>query len=173
MGDLGTFGALPAPRSGFPARIPDTFTFAGQKFRVAEEVGAMPLLRFAAAADAGLDSDTLNGLVAMQEMIRDTIHPEDWTRFQRVATEAKASGEVLMAICQALYQAISARPTDRPTDSSDGPPPTSSVSSAPYSYAPPPSGPVLLQAQAPIQTPTASGGYTTFDPGLLAPLPTP
>lgn len=154
---------------------PDEFDFCGQSFRVAEEVGAMPLLRFAAAAGQGLDSESLDGLVAMMEMIRDTIHPDDWTRFQRVATDEKAGGDLLMEVCQALYQHIAARPTVRPTDSSSGPSATSSDSNPPSSYAPSPFAhagtPGTYGAGPVLAIPT--NGSTVSPPGLLAPSPTP
>lgn len=171
MAKVGSFGAardrsLQLRNGGEP----DTFDFCGQEFRVADEVGAMPLLRFAAAADSGLDTEDMAGLVAMMEMVRDCIHPDDWPRFQKVATEEKAGGELLMEVCQGLYAHIAARPTVRPADSSAGPSPTGNGMSTPVYSAPALSGPVTVQ---PAQTiPSAGPGYTVSPPGLLAQSPT-
>jgi hypothetical protein len=48
--------------------------FMGERFRLADRVGLMPLLRFANASKAGLDSDDFEGMAAMYAMIRGVIH---------------------------------------------------------------------------------------------------
>jgi hypothetical protein len=99
--------------------------FLGKSFRMADRIGLMPLMKFAHAASAGLDSDDMAGLVAMYEMIRDCVHPEDWPRFEQHAVEERADSEQLMALVGRVIETLSARPTRRPTDSSVGPQPTS------------------------------------------------
>jgi hypothetical protein len=163
MAVVGSFGAARAAALKAARPEPDTFLFCGETFRVADEVGAMPLMRFAAAAASGLDSADMDGLVAMTEMIRDTINPEDWARFQQVATDNKADGELLMEVCQGLYEHISARPTVKPTDSSDGLQTTGSGSSGPAST--PPESPAVM-----VAVPTANG-FSASPPGPLATLP--
>ena len=48
--------------------------FLGQRFRLAESVGLMPLMQFAQAAKRGVDTDDMDGLAAMYVVIRDCIH---------------------------------------------------------------------------------------------------
>lgn len=119
MALIGEFGAAVAEQD--PDREPDQFKFYGELFTVADRVGSMPLLRFAAAAASGADSAEQEGLAAMHDLLRDCLSTDDWRRFQQVAQENKADGDELLAICRAVYQALSGRPTRRPSDSSDGP----------------------------------------------------
>lgn len=105
--------------------------FLGESFRLGESVGLMPLMKFAHAANSGLDSDDMAGLAAMYAMIRDTVHPDDWERFERHAIDQHAEGDELMAFVGKAIEAISARPTRRRSVSSDGAPPTSPSSTEP------------------------------------------
>jgi hypothetical protein len=52
----------------------NSIEFLGERFRLAENVGMMPLLRYANASKQGLDSDDLEGMAAMYAMIRGIIH---------------------------------------------------------------------------------------------------
>lgn len=95
--------------------------FFGGRFQVAERVGLMPLMRFAKVAKSGVDSDDMAGLAAMYDLLEQCIAPADWQRFQDAADKARADGEELMKVVQTAIELISARPTGRPSDSSDGP----------------------------------------------------
>ena len=174
MADLGAFGAALDTAQRRPDAELDTFQFCGHTLRVAEAVGAWPLLKFGKAADSGLDTEDAAGIAAMYDMIADTVDPRDWPLFQKVATDKKVKGDVLMSVCQALYQAIAARPTDRPADSSDGPQTTSSDSSG-LSSAPPASSPAAPAPEAvvaptpqpaavPVATPTGSWASAPASP---------
>lgn len=107
--------------------------FLGESFRLGESVGLMPLMKFAHAANSGMDSDNLDGLAAMYALIRDTVHAEDWDRFERHAIDKHAEGDELFAFVGKAIEAISARPTRRRSDSSDGAPSTSPSSMEPSS----------------------------------------
>ena len=109
-----------------PARL----EFLGESFRLAESVGLMPLMKFAHHANNGLDSDDMAGLAAMYALIRDTVHADDWDRFERLAIDKRADGDELMEFVGRAIEAISARPTRRRSVSSDGAPPTSPNSTA-------------------------------------------
>lgn len=153
MALIGEFGA--AARDADPNVEPDEFRFYGHSFGVAQEVGAMPLLRFAAIADAGTQADELAGLAAMYELLRDCLVPEPvevatgrmvevegqmvaemrtlhgWPKFQKVAADNKVDADELMRVCGAVYQAITGRPTRRPSASADGSPETTESSREP------------------------------------------
>lgn len=123
--------------------------FLGARFRTADKVGLMPLMRFAMTARKGVQSDDLDGLAAMYTLIRDCIdqtRPQkavlddngepviqdgepvteddgasEWDRFEQHAIDAKAEAEDLFKVVSDVIQALSARPTRRPGDSSAGP----------------------------------------------------
>lgn len=94
--------------------------FCGEEFKVADNVGGMPLLEFAAAAKSGLDSSELDGLAAMFAMIRDTLAEGEWDRFRDVAKKHKAPVSQLMEVCTSIYAALSNRPTQTASDSPSG-----------------------------------------------------
>ena len=68
---------------------PPSITFMGEKYRIADKIGVMPLLMFAAAAESGLSLSDQKGLAAMYRMLEDCIHPDDWGRFQTDITFKK------------------------------------------------------------------------------------
>lgn len=119
---------------------PERLEFLGESFRLGESVGLMPLMKFAHAANSGLDSDDMAGLAALYALVRDTVHPEDWDRFERLAIEKHAEGEELMEFVGKAIEAISARPTRRRSVSSAGASSTSPSSTGTSSVKPAPAG---------------------------------
>jgi len=93
-------------------------TVLGHSYKVADKVGLMPLLKFAHAADQGIDSQDIEGLNAIYEMLNDCIAPADWDRFQKEMTKEKAFVDDLLPVVQQAIQIISARPTGEPSGSS-------------------------------------------------------
>jgi hypothetical protein len=103
----------------------DTIEFKGLRFRMAESVGLMPLMRFAKVAKAGVDSNELEGLTAMYDLLQQCIHDDDWLRFEQHATDTRADGDELMTVTRDVMAKMAERPTKRPSDTSDGPRTTS------------------------------------------------
>src|SRR5690348_6239631 len=99
----------------------ETIEFHGEQFTLAEDVGTMPLLRFAKLAQDDTDSEDMAGLAAMYDLIEMCFDARDWQRFQAAATRHKAKGSELLAVVSQVFQVLAARPTQRPSDSSDGP----------------------------------------------------
>lgn len=130
MGVVGEFGA--ARREADPNREPDQIRFYGELFAIADRVGLAPLADFAEAASAGVDSDTMEGLVAVKDMLRDCLAEGEFDRFWRCVKANRVNGEELVEVCGAVYAVIAARPTESPSDSSDGRS-TTSPSSSPSS----------------------------------------
>ena len=95
--------------------------FGGEQFKTAESVGLMALMRFAHVAKGGADSNDLAGLAAMYELLEQCIDAEEWDRFQATAMRTKAKGDELMGVVGKVMEALSARPTGRPSGSSAGP----------------------------------------------------
>lgn len=117
----------------------DTVEFFGERFRIAEDTGIMPLLMFAASAENGLDSRDMSGLAAMWAMVKDCIADEvEWRRFVRHAVVHKAKADDLMTVVNRTVEIITARPTTPPGDSSAGRDTTSGTSKAPSSPLPQP-----------------------------------
>ena len=96
-------------------------SFMGAEFAVADKIGLMPLMRFAKAAQSGLDSADLEGLVAMHDMIEQCIASDDWPRFEDHATKTRADDEELLQVIKDVQAILTGRPTSRPSGSSAGP----------------------------------------------------
>jgi hypothetical protein len=94
----------------------------GVDFEVAEKFGLMPMLKFARLAKAGVDSDDMEGLVVIGDVLRECFTDEAYAQFEDAAMKNHADGDELMEVMQQAMQAIAERPTQQPSDSSDGQP---------------------------------------------------
>lgn len=125
----------------------DTIEFFGQKFRLAERIGIMPMIAFANASKNGLDTDDMDGLAAMYRLIRSVIHrpplyddhgqrvvdengktlrdESEWLRFEQVAEDELAEGEDVMEFVNKAMEVMSARPRKRRSVSAATSPQTS------------------------------------------------
>ena len=148
---------LQAATAGIPAPVADaeveitpgqiitssrTVEFMGERFRISDKVGLMPLLKFSAYAD--MSTTDAGALGAMYAMLRDCIHqgtsgcgecescqadnergcrdfdPGDWGRFERHAMDVKAEADDLLDVITKAMELISGRPTGQPGPSSPG-----------------------------------------------------
>ena len=107
-----------------------TVEFCGEHFALSDAIGLMPLLKFAKVAKDGTKSNDMDGLAAMYDLLEQCFIPASWERFQQVATEKRADADTLLAVIPKAIEAITNRPTSRPSDSSDGPVTTSTSSAA-------------------------------------------
>lgn len=128
MAHIGDFEA--AAKAADPNREPDTFTLQGKTFTVAEDVNIIALGRFARIAREGGDTDDMEGLAALIDTVASLVIPEDENRFLDTASKHRADGELLLKIVQAVLEAQSGHPTERPSDSSAGSSTTSPSSKA-------------------------------------------
>lgn len=104
--------------------MPDTVDLFGESFRLSEDVDEFTLLEFAEAADDAEDN-SLAAMAAMMRLLRASVHEEDWPRFRRVCRKNKAGVDNFLPIIRDLFhREVPARPTERPSDSSGGPPTT-------------------------------------------------
>jgi hypothetical protein len=113
------------PRDENGEVVADKVEFMGERYKIANKVGLMPLIKFAHAASSGLDSSDMEGLAALYAMIRDCIDPGEWLRFERDAIDKRAGDADLLPVVEQTIELLTARPTRRPSGSSDGPRPTS------------------------------------------------
>jgi hypothetical protein len=119
-----------------------TIEFLGKRFRVADKIGLMPLLKFSAHAD--MSTTDPRALGAMYAMLRDCIHggspgcgtcpacqdddeercksydPGDWKKFEEHAIEVKAEADELLDVIARTIEVISGRPTEPRSGSSPG-----------------------------------------------------
>lgn len=114
----------------------ETVEFLGEDFRLAEKIGALPLMKMAAYDMDGSIEGMWAASAAMYAMLQDTIHGDDWDRFERHAVKCKADMNDLQVLVRKCLEAITARPTRRPSGSSNGDSPASASSTATSSSAP-------------------------------------
>jgi hypothetical protein len=121
-----------------------TVELIGRRFRIADKIGLMPLLKFSAFADVNVQDPRALG--ALYAMLRDCIHPGspgcgecedckagsaqacpdfdpgDWRAFEDHACEAKADADDLMDVVTKVIEMVAGRPTEPPSRSSPGRP---------------------------------------------------
>jgi hypothetical protein len=102
----------------------------GERFRVADGMGAWPLLQYAKVASMGADSDTLDGMVAVFDLAKDAIDARDFRRFGEHCNSHKLGGEAVMLLVWQAVDRAGTRPTGSPSASPGGPANTSPSSSA-------------------------------------------
>lgn len=95
--------------------------FCGESFALAEQVSALAMMEFAHAVSSGADTDTLEGMSAMYAVLQQMLADGEWPRFKKAANTHRASDDALLEFIGEAMAAITARPTERPSDSSDGP----------------------------------------------------
>lgn len=101
--------------------IGDRVDFMGASFRVADEIGRMPLLKFGKIASQDLDELDMSALAAVYDLLEQCIDPADWPRFENHATKTRADEEQLLEVVGKVLVIVDGRPTRRSSDSSDGP----------------------------------------------------
>lgn len=135
-------GEPAGPVSGEIVTDHRTVEFMGRRFRIADRIGLMPLLKFATYADVATDDP--KALAAMYQMLRDCIYPGvpgcgecedceagndractdyergDWQAFEDHAIETKAEADDLVAVISKVIELIAGRPTKQPSPSSPG-----------------------------------------------------
>ena len=114
----------------------------GRKFRIAEKIGLMPLLKFASASD--MSTEDPRALSAVYSMLKDCIYEGrpgcgscehckagneasckvydkgDWADFEQHAIDTKADADELLTVVNQVLEVISGRPTEPPAGSSSG-----------------------------------------------------
>lgn len=102
-------------------------TLRGEVFQTRPKVAQMALLRFAkriSRAASGTDAGQVaqEQMAGIYELLQAVIPAEDWQRFEDHALEIEADDDELGQVIADALEAIQVRPTQRPSDSSAGPP---------------------------------------------------
>lgn len=100
-----------------PQRVIDFF---GQEIRLVDEVSEWALMEFAHDATTA-DSNSLEGLAAVMQLLREAVDPVDWDLFKATARANRVNAEQCMTAVVTVFQEQTNRPTGRPSVSSDGP----------------------------------------------------
>lgn len=103
-------------------QVTQSVEFLGERFRIADQVSSLALMRFAKVASSGVDADDMEGLAALYDVLEQCIDPGQWAAFQKHADRKRAQSDDLLELVKEVLPRIAARPTGRPSDSSDGPP---------------------------------------------------
>lgn len=98
-----------------------TSEFKGQTFRLNPDPSEYAFLEFAAAAAEGQDGNTLEGMASLLRFVLELVHEDDRDRFRRLARRERASTDDLLEFMGLKAEADAERPTERSSDSSDGP----------------------------------------------------
>lgn len=101
--------------------MPETITFCGEQFELVEVMGAMAWMEYADAARRGVDSDSMEGLALIFDLLKAAIVDEQWEHFRQVARDNRVDNAGIWAAMKDVLEVVAARPTSRPSDSSDGP----------------------------------------------------
>lgn len=127
----------------------------GRYFRRAHSLGMMPLISYAKIAKQGVDANSLDGMVAVYDLLYDCIYqgsgpdwqgcgncdmclgdppqlarcpqydPGDWDAFKDHATKLKIEGDELMGVVKSTIESLAHGRTGSPSESPSQPPPTS------------------------------------------------
>lgn len=98
----------------------ETVTFLGEEFRIADRVSRLAIMRFARLAKQD-EVPEQDALAAMYDLLKQCIHPDEWSRFEGHADEQRADEDDLMRVVQETVALVADRPTSRSSDSSGGP----------------------------------------------------
>lgn len=112
----------------------DRIEFLGRRFLLAPKIGAMPILRFGHLAKNGASVDDLEAFGVVYDVIFEAIDDSERDAFAQYATEQHADMDDLLMLVHKSIEVMGARPTRRPSDSSDGPSITETNSSDVSSY---------------------------------------
>jgi hypothetical protein len=100
-------------------------TFHGEAFTVRDVIPEMAIMRFADVAVRGVSSHDMEGRAAMYVLLKACLAEDDWPRFEQLAIAKNATHEDYWQVVQDVMVALTERPMERPSDSSDGPTVTS------------------------------------------------
>lgn len=140
LSDESTVHDLQARSEGVEVVDDLAIDFLGERMRLRDRIGLMPLMAFAMASEAGGDTGDMKALSALYRLLRSCIHADDWPRFEDHAEQTAADADDLLKVVGQAIEQVTARPTRRPAVSSAGPQTTSPNSNAPLSSSPSPQG---------------------------------
>jgi len=104
----------------------DAIEFKGKSYKISDSVSLFALMRFARAAESGINVMDFRALAALHAFLQDCFSPEDWGRFQEDMIEARENSvEELLDVATKVVEKLTSRPTPPPSGSSNGQSPRS------------------------------------------------
>jgi hypothetical protein len=88
----------------------------GKYFKLADSIGLMPLMEWAASSDE-VDGRNASQILGLYRVLQDIVHEDDWAEFKQFCREAKAIDQDFIDFQNAAMEAIAARPTQEPAAS--------------------------------------------------------
>lgn len=112
-----------AQASAEGAELPgETIEFNDQTYKISDSVALFTLMRFARAAESGINLMDFRALAALHAFLQDCIHPDDWGRFQEDMISTKQSSvDALLTVATDVIEKLTSRPTAQPSASSSTP----------------------------------------------------
>jgi hypothetical protein len=104
--------------------------FFGETFELPDRFNMRLFTRFGTLAKKGVDSEDIEGVAMIDQLINQCLRPEDVDRFDEVCDRERPDFDELMEFVMGVVAEVTERPTKRPSDSSDGPTPTKPSSPA-------------------------------------------
>lgn len=138
MADFGDFSAIVAARdaaeTGEPVKA-DTFGWFGEQIRLRPHISPITVGAFFASLDGASEADAI---AETTNLLKQAIDPADWGTFRSLADNNDVQSPQLLDVIMKILEARAGRPTQQPSDSSDGlsatsptPTPTSAATAAP------------------------------------------
>jgi hypothetical protein len=87
----------------------ETETEVSEDFLLAEDVGIMPLMEWAAASD--VDVNSAAGLRAVYYVLQDVVAKGEWAKFRKFSRENKVGAEELLDFANSSMEVLAGRPT--------------------------------------------------------------
>ena len=81
-----------------------------REFMLAEHVGIMPLMEWAASSDSEVNG--IEGLRAVYHVLQDTVHEDEWDEFRKFCRENKGEARDLLDFANSALEALAGRPTE-------------------------------------------------------------
>lgn len=99
----------------------ETVEFKGNTYKISESVALFTLMRFARAAESGINILDFRALAALHAFLQDCFDPEDWGRFQEDMISSRESDvDELLTVATQVVEKLTSRPTRPPSASSNG-----------------------------------------------------
>jgi hypothetical protein len=117
-------GSVSLGQFGTPRELEEkqelTFGWFGSQLRVNPYASELDLIEFMASAGE-LEEDDIRVIPALQRLLKAYVHPEDWAEFWKLARRNHQEVGDFLALCYAIVEATTGRPTVRPAASGGGP----------------------------------------------------
>lgn len=121
MSSLGSFGT---PREAEDV----TFEWFDKTIRVNPSFGELDLADFMEMAGGVDETHVSEAMTLLKGSMRAVVHEDDFDEFWTIAKRERQDADDVMKVYLAVVEMVTDRPTERASDSSDGPQPTATSS---------------------------------------------